>query len=111
MRWPTRSLPRTTPPVPSGPIRRRRWEAVAVREVLVDLGARSYPVLVGPGARHRLLEMLPVGARKAAIVSQDSIPVTVDAGIEQAVFPLDDGEEAKCLESVEELCRAWTRWG
>jgi 5-deoxy-5-amino-3-dehydroquinate synthase len=82
-----------------------------VREVCVDLGDRSYPVLVGAGARHRLLEVLPIGARKAAIVSQDAIPVTVDAGIEQALFPLDDGEEAKCLESVEELCRAWTRWG
>jgi 5-deoxy-5-amino-3-dehydroquinate synthase len=82
-----------------------------VREVKVKLGERSYPVLVGAGARHRLLEVLPVGARKAAIVSQDSIPVTVDSGIEQALFPLDDGEEAKCLESVEQLCRAWTRWG
>jgi 5-deoxy-5-amino-3-dehydroquinate synthase len=82
-----------------------------VREVKVELGERSYPVLVGAGARHRLLEVLPVGARKAAIVSQDSIPVTVDSGIEQALFPLDDGEDAKCLESVEQLCRAWTRWG
>jgi 5-deoxy-5-amino-3-dehydroquinate synthase len=82
-----------------------------MHELRVDLGDRSYPVLVGAGARHRLLEVLPIGARKAAIVSQDSVPVTVDAGIEQALFPLDDGEEAKCLESVEELCRAWTRWG
>ena len=82
-----------------------------MREVCVDLGDRSYRVLVGAGARHRLLEVLPIGAHKAAIVSQDTIPVTVDAGIEQAPFSLDDGEEAKCLESVEELCRAWSRWG
>ena len=59
----------------------------AVREVKVELGERSYTVVVGAGARHRLLEVLPVGARKAAIVSQDSIPVTVDAGIEQALSP------------------------
>ncbi len=82
-----------------------------MREVCVDLGARSYPVLVGAGARHRLLEVLPIGARKAAIVTQETIPVTVDAGVDQAIFPLDEGEEAKCLESVEELCRAWSRWG
>ncbi|MDQ1429208.1 MAG: 5-deoxy-5-amino-3-dehydroquinate synthase [Acidimicrobiaceae bacterium] len=91
-----------------------RWPRCVVsevREVKVELGERSYTVVVGAGARHRLLEVLPVGARKAAIVSQDSIPVTVDAGIEQAFFPLDDGEEAKCVESVEQLCRAWTRWG
>lgn len=82
-----------------------------MREVKVELGERSYPVLVGPGARHRLLEVLPLGARRAAVVSQDSIPVTVDAGVDQAYFSLDDGEEAKCLESVEQLCRAWSRWG
>ena len=83
----------------------------AVREVKVELGERTYPVLVGAGARHRLLEVLPIGCQRAAIVSQDGIPVTVDAGVEQALFPLDDGEDAKCLESVEQLCRAWTRWG
>lgn len=82
-----------------------------MREVKVELGERSYPVLVGAGARHRLLEVLPVGARRAAIVRQDTVPVTVDAGIEQSLFPLDDGEEAKCLESVEQLCRSWSRWG
>jgi 5-deoxy-5-amino-3-dehydroquinate synthase len=82
-----------------------------VREVKVELGERTYPVLVGAGARHRLLEVLPIGCQRAAIVSQDGIPVTVDAGVEQSLFPLDDGEEAKCMESVEQLCRAWTRWG
>ena len=59
----------------------------------VELGDRSYPVLVGAGARHRLAEVLPVGAHRAAIVTQDSIPWTVDAGIEQRSFFLDDGEE------------------
>ena len=74
-------------------------------------GDRSYDVLVGPGARHRLLEVLPVGARRAAVVTQAAIGVTVDAGIEQRVFLMDEGEPAKCLETVEELCRAWVRWG
>jgi len=82
-----------------------------MREITVGLGERSYPILVGAGARHRLLEVIPTGATRAAIVTQDTIPVTVDAGIEQAIFPIDDGEDAKCLESVEQLCRAWARWG
>jgi 5-deoxy-5-amino-3-dehydroquinate synthase len=82
-----------------------------MHEISVGLGARSYRVLVGAGARHRLLEVLPVGARRAAVVTQESIPVTVDAGIEQRTFLLDDGEDAKCLESVEELARGWARWG
>jgi 5-deoxy-5-amino-3-dehydroquinate synthase len=82
-----------------------------MHELEVPLGERSYRVLVGAGARHRLLEVLPVGARRAAIVTQDSIPVTVDAGIEQRCFVIDDGEEAKNLETVEQLCREFARWG
>jgi 5-deoxy-5-amino-3-dehydroquinate synthase len=83
----------------------------ALSEVTVGLGERSYPVLVGAGARHRLLEVLPAGAHRAAIVTQEDIPVRVDAGVEQRPFLLDPGEEAKNLESVEELCRSWARWG
>jgi 5-deoxy-5-amino-3-dehydroquinate synthase len=80
--------------------------------VPVDLGdGRTYDVLVGHGARHRLLEVLPTRARRAAIVTQESIGVDVDAGIEQRVFLMDEGEEAKCMETVEDLCRQFTRWG
>jgi 5-deoxy-5-amino-3-dehydroquinate synthase len=82
-----------------------------VFELDVPLGERSYPVLVGAGARHRLLEVLPVGAQKAAIVTQEGIPYTVDAGIEQRSFLIEDGEDAKNLETVEELCRGFARWG
>ena len=79
--------------------------------VPVDLGERSYDVLVGRGARHRLLEVLPVGARRAAVVTQAGVPVTVDPGVESRTFVIDEGEDAKCLETVEELCRNFTRWG
>jgi 5-deoxy-5-amino-3-dehydroquinate synthase len=82
-----------------------------MREIRVELGDRSYPVLIGPGARHRLGEILPVGANRAAIVTQESVPWTVDAGVEQRTFFLDDGEEAKNLESVETLCRRFATWG
>ncbi len=79
--------------------------------VPVKLGDRRYDVLIGAGARHRLLEVMPVGARRAAVVTQDAIGVEVDAGVEQRTFVIDDGEEAKCLETVEDLCRRFTRWG
>jgi 5-deoxy-5-amino-3-dehydroquinate synthase len=82
-----------------------------VIEVKVNTATGSYPVLVGAGARHRLLEVIPCGARKAAIVTQEDIPWEVDAGIEQRTFLLDSGEDAKNLESVEELARAFSRWG
>jgi 5-deoxy-5-amino-3-dehydroquinate synthase len=79
--------------------------------VPVLLGERSYPVLVGHGARHRLLEVLPVGVERAAVVSQPSVGVPVDPGVEHEVFLIDDGEEAKCMGTVEDLCRGFARWG
>ncbi len=79
--------------------------------VPVDLGERSYDVLVGRGARYRLGELLPIGARRAAVVTQQSIPVEVDVGIEQRSFVIGEGEDAKTLATVEELCRSFSRWG
>jgi 5-deoxy-5-amino-3-dehydroquinate synthase len=79
--------------------------------VPVGLEARSYDVLVGLGARHRLLEVLPVGAARAAVVTQEAVGVQVDAGVEQHTFVMGDGEPAKDLETVEDLCRQFSRWG
>ncbi len=79
--------------------------------VPVRLAERAYDVLVGAGARHRLLEVLPVSARRVAIVTQESIGVAVDAGVPQQVFPVDEGEGAKCMETIEDLCRRFTRFG
>jgi 5-deoxy-5-amino-3-dehydroquinate synthase len=45
------------------------------------------------------------------VVTQAGIGVEVDPGIEHRVFLMDDGEAAKSLATVEELCRAFTRWG
>ncbi|MDQ2724751.1 MAG: 3-dehydroquinate synthase [Actinomycetota bacterium] len=82
-----------------------------MHEIEVVLGSRSYPVLVGHGARHRLGEWVPVGARRAAIVTQAAVGWTVDPEIEARTFIIDDGEEAKNLETVEVLCRQWSEWG
>jgi 5-deoxy-5-amino-3-dehydroquinate synthase len=79
--------------------------------VSVLLGERSYDVTVGHGARHRLAEVLPPGVQRAAIVSQPSIPWTVDAGVDSKVFTIDEGEDAKDLGTVEELCRDFAGWG
>jgi 5-deoxy-5-amino-3-dehydroquinate synthase len=85
-------------------------DSLIVVPVALD-GGRSYDVLVGAGARHRLLEVLPLGVHRAAIVTQDAVGVTVDAGVEQRTVLIGDGEAAKCLETVEELCRSFSRWG
>jgi 5-deoxy-5-amino-3-dehydroquinate synthase len=82
-----------------------------VIRIPVAVESHPYEVLVGEGARHRLLEVLPLGAERAAIVTQADIAVPVDPGVEHEVFLLDEGEEAKSLESVEDLCRRFSRWG
>ena len=77
----------------------------------MPLEGRSYRVLVGAGARHRLVEVLPTGIERVALVTQDSIPVAVDPGVEHRTFTIGEGEEAKDLGTVEDLCRDWARWG
>lgn len=47
---------------------------------------RSYDVIVGDGAVHELGTLIPAKAKRAAIVTQDSIPVQVETGIEQRMF-------------------------
>jgi 5-deoxy-5-amino-3-dehydroquinate synthase len=82
-----------------------------VREITVRSGGGDYPVVVGMGVRHRLGAYLPASARRAAVVTQETIPWSVDAGVEQRRFCLDVGEDAKTIESVEALCRGFARWG
>ena len=74
-------------------------------------GGRSYPVLVGPGAVGELASVVPSGARRVAVVTQASIPVEVDPGVDHRVFTIGEGESAKTLSTVEDLCRAFASWG
>ena len=77
----------------------------AYQVVEVGLSDRSYEVHVGPGVRERLPDVLPARARRAAVLTQAGIGWCADTGIEQTVFEVPDGEEAKSLAQVEALCR------
>ena len=79
--------------------------------VPVRLGERSYPVVVGRGARHRLHDVLPAATRRAAVVTQEGLPVGVEPGVEHARFVMGTGEGAKSLATVESLCRGFARFG
>ncbi len=79
--------------------------------VTVALGARSYPVHVGAGALDRLPELVPATAARVVVVTQADIPVAVDPGIDHQVFVMGDGESAKCMATVEDLCRSFARVG
>lgn len=54
---------------------------------------------------------MPADARRAAVVTQDGIPHTVDPGIDHEVFVIGNGEKYKTLSTVEELCQQFASWG
>jgi 5-deoxy-5-amino-3-dehydroquinate synthase len=82
----------------------------------VELADRSYPVLVGPGARHEAGRFLPPAARMAAVVTQQAVLDAgwidgLDVGVPAEVFVIPDGEDAKTLATVEVLARRFARGG
>ncbi len=79
--------------------------------VPVALGSGAYDVVVGDGARRHLAGLIPERARRAAVVTQGSIGIAVDPGIEYRVFTIGEGEEAKNLSTIEALCRSFAAWG
>jgi 5-deoxy-5-amino-3-dehydroquinate synthase len=56
-------------------------------------------------------EMLPDGVQRVAIVTQEAIELEVDPGVPFEVFLVPNGEGAKSLSEVEELCRGFARGG
>jgi 5-deoxy-5-amino-3-dehydroquinate synthase len=85
-----------------------------VRSIRVELGQRSYDVVVGEGARRQLaatVASVVPDARRAAVVTQAGIGVPVEAGMPVDQFVVPDGEEAKSLAAVEDLCRGFARAG
>jgi 5-deoxy-5-amino-3-dehydroquinate synthase len=79
--------------------------------IRVGLDERGYDVLVGPGAVEGVADAVPDSARRVAVVTQAGIPVDLDPGVEHRTFFLGEGEDAKTMASVEELCRDWSQWG
>jgi 5-deoxy-5-amino-3-dehydroquinate synthase len=81
--------------------------------VTVELGERSYDVVVDVDARHQLGELIKrraPRARSVALVTSSSLVnetwFDIESGREQAVFLVPEGESAKTLGSLEELLEA-----
>lgn len=82
--------------------------------IKVELGERSYPVYVGNGVRDQIVRHIPGNCRRVAVVTQHSVPREYvpdvhDRAVE--VFHIGEGEAAKSLSTVEELCRGFSRFG
>ena len=78
-----------------------------------------YDVEVGDGVLARVADLLP-GRRRVALVSQPAVAeahgaVVTDAlrgaGVDVITTMIGDGEPAKSLTTVEEMCREWAAGG
>jgi 5-deoxy-5-amino-3-dehydroquinate synthase len=84
---------------------------MSAHTVTVTAGGRSYPVIVGHGVASQVGALLPSTARRAAIVTQSGIALTVDLGIDTTVVDIGHGEEHKSLATIEMLCERFGEIG
>jgi len=85
-----------------------------VKRVTVDLPGRPYDVVVGPGALGEVAALL-ADRRRCAVVSQAAVAphaaAICGALTDTELFLIDDGENAKSLATVDDLCRRLAEWG
>ncbi len=79
--------------------------------VPVALGERSYDVVVGRGACDELAALLPKSAKRAMVVTQVGIPLSIDPGVPYETVTIGCGEEHKTLATIESLCRRFAQFG
>jgi 5-deoxy-5-amino-3-dehydroquinate synthase len=85
-----------------------------VVEEIVNLGDRSYSVVVGHGVLSHAKNMIPTSARRVAIVTQDGIPakyIPSFAHLEVSTHIIGAGESHKTLSTIERLCREFSQAG
>ncbi|MFM8563176.1 MAG: 3-dehydroquinate synthase family protein [Acidimicrobiia bacterium] len=81
------------------------------QRVIVELGDRSYPVVVGPGASADTESMLPESAQRAVIITQAGLPTVSLSGLNTTTVEIPRGEDAKNLGTIERVCREFARAG
>jgi len=77
----------------------------------VPLGSRSYPVVVGASALTEFQAHVPAGVSRVAFVTQVGIDVVAETDLPSTVHFVPDGEEAKQLRVIENLCSSFARDG
>jgi 5-deoxy-5-amino-3-dehydroquinate synthase len=85
-----------------------------MNRVTVDLGDRTYSVVVGHGARSEAASLLPSTAKRIAIVTQSGIPADFIPDFphhQVTVHEIGVGEEHKSLATIQMLCSAFAQAG
>lgn len=84
---------------------------MTVNRVHVDLGTRSYPVVVGHGVVGEIDSLLPKTAKRAVIVTQKEIGFVVKPKIESTTVFIGNGEQHKNLQTIEMLAQKFAEFG
>jgi len=84
---------------------------VTVSRVHVDLGTRSYPVVVGHGVVGEIDSLLPKTAKRAVIVTQKEIGFVVKPKIDSTTVLIGNGEQHKNLQTIEMLSQKFAEFG
>jgi 5-deoxy-5-amino-3-dehydroquinate synthase len=79
--------------------------------VHVDLGTRSYPVVVGHGVVGEIDSLLPKTAKRAVIVTQKEIGFVVKPKIDSTTVLIGTGEQHKNLQTIEMLSQKFAEIG
>lgn len=78
-----------------------------MNRVTVDLGDRTYSVVVGHGAIVETASLLPATAKRVAVVTQFGIPTSLVPTFpnhQVTVHEIGVGEEHKSLTTIAQLC-------
>jgi len=84
---------------------------VTASRVNVDLGTRSYPVVVGHGVVGEIDSLLPKTAKRAVIVNQKEIGFVVKPKIDSTTVLIGNGEQHKNLQTIEMLSQKFAEFG
>lgn len=84
---------------------------MTVNRVHVDLGTRSYPVVVGHGVVGEIDSLLPKSAKRAVIVTQKEIGFVVKPKIDSTTVFIGNGEQHKNLQTIEMLSQKFAEFG
>ena len=84
---------------------------MTVSRVHVDLGTRSYPVVVGHGVVGEIDSLLPKTAKRAVIVTQKEIGFVVKPKIDSTTVLIGNGEQYKNLQTIEMLSQKFAEFG
>jgi len=71
----------------------------------------QYDVAVGAGAISELSSMIPTDVKRAVIVSQVGVPSIPEIDLPTHLVHIGDGEQAKTLSTIEDLCRQFAHFG